>query len=102
LFGLVWSKHFQIKMINVTCRTYLKFLIDPVKTGFYRILLELRFLTALAVWKKCIPKTGDVTQAFCQSCLPTDEHYICCPPPSCPIMPPNAYWCLKKTLYGLK
>lgn len=64
--------------------------------------LELCFLTALAVWKKCIPKTGDVTQAFCQSCLPTDEHYICCPPPSCPIMPPNAYWCLKKTLYGLK
>jgi hypothetical protein len=64
--------------------------------------LELRFLTALAVRKKCIPKTGDVTQAFCQSCLPEDEHYICRPPPGCPITPPNTYWRLKKTLYGLK
>jgi dUTPase/transposase InsO family protein len=64
--------------------------------------LELRFLTALAVRKKCIPKTGDVTQAFCQSCLPPDEHYICRPPPGCPITPPHTYWRLKKTLYGLK
>jgi hypothetical protein len=64
--------------------------------------LELRFLTALAVRKKCIPKTGDVTQAFCQSCLPSDEHYICRPPPGCPVTPPNTYWRLKKTLYGLK
>jgi dUTPase len=64
--------------------------------------LELRFLTALAVRKKCIPKTGDVTQAFCQSCLPQDEHYICRPPPGCPATPPNTYWRLKKTLYGLK
>jgi hypothetical protein len=64
--------------------------------------LELRFLTALAARNKCIPKTGDVTQAFCQSCLPDDEHYICRPPPGCPITPPNTYWRLKKTLYGLK
>jgi dUTPase len=64
--------------------------------------LELRFLTALAVRKRCIPKTGDVTQAFCQSSLPPDEHYICRPPPGCPITPPNSYWRLKKTLYGLK
>jgi deoxyuridine 5'-triphosphate nucleotidohydrolase len=64
--------------------------------------LELRFLTALAVRKKCIPKTGDVTQAFCQSCLPPEEHYICSPPPGCPITPPKTYWRLKKTLYGLK
>jgi hypothetical protein len=64
--------------------------------------LELCFLTALAVCKKCIPKTGDVTQAFCQSCLPPDEHYICRPPPGCPVSPPNTYWHLKKTLYGLK
>jgi hypothetical protein len=64
--------------------------------------LELRFLTALAVRKRCIPKTGNVTQAFCQSSLPPDEHYICRPPPGCPITPPNSYWRLKKTLYGLK
>jgi hypothetical protein len=64
--------------------------------------LELRFLTALAVKNKCIPKTGDVTQAFCQSCLPEDEHYICRPPPGCPLTPPQTYWKLKKTLYGLK
>jgi deoxyuridine 5'-triphosphate nucleotidohydrolase len=64
--------------------------------------MELRFLTALAVRKKCIPKTGDVTQAFCQSSLPPEEHYICRPPPGCPITPPKTYWRLKKTLYGLK
>jgi hypothetical protein len=64
--------------------------------------LELRFLTALAVKKRCIPKTGDVTQAFCQSCLPDDEYYICCPPPGCPITPLHTYWKLKKTLYGLR
>jgi hypothetical protein len=64
--------------------------------------LELRLLTALAVRKKCIPKTGDVTQAFCQSYLPSDEHYICRPPPGCPLTPKGLYWRLKKTLYGLK
>ena len=63
---------------------------------------ELRFLTALAARKKCIPKTGDVNQAFCQSFLPPDEHYICRPPAGCPITPPDTYFKLKKTLYGLK
>jgi deoxyuridine 5'-triphosphate nucleotidohydrolase len=64
--------------------------------------LELRLLTALAVRKKCIPKTGDVTQAFCQSYLPDTEHYVCRPPPGCPLTPKGLYWRLKKTLYGLK
>jgi hypothetical protein len=64
--------------------------------------MELRFLTALAVKNKCIPKTGDVTQEFCQSYLPEGEEYICRPPPGCWITPPNTYWKLKKTLYGLK
>jgi deoxyuridine 5'-triphosphate nucleotidohydrolase len=64
--------------------------------------LELRFLIALAARQKCIPKTGDVNQAFCQSCLPPDEYYVCKPPPGCPITKPNSYWKLKKTLYGLK
>ena len=64
--------------------------------------LELRFLTALAARKRCIPKTGDVNQAFCQSFLPQDEHYICRPPAGCPFTPPDSYLKLKKTLYGLK
>jgi hypothetical protein len=64
--------------------------------------LELRFLIALAAQQKCIPKTGDVNQAFCQSCLPPDEYYICKPPPGCPLSKPKSYWKLKKTLYGLK
>jgi deoxyuridine 5'-triphosphate nucleotidohydrolase len=64
--------------------------------------LELRFLIALATRQKCIPKTGDVNQAFCQSCLPPDEYYVCKPPPGCPISKPKSYWKLKKTLYGLK
>ena len=64
--------------------------------------LELRFLVALAAKHQCIPKTGDVTQAFCQSYLPADEHYICRPPPGCKLTPPDTYWRLKKTLYGLK
>jgi hypothetical protein len=63
---------------------------------------ELRFLIALAAKRKCIQKTGDVNQAFCQSCLSNDELYICKPPPGCPISKPNSYWKLKKTLYGLK
>jgi hypothetical protein len=64
--------------------------------------MELRFLTALAAKNKCIPKTGDITQAFCQSYLPEGEDYVCRPPPGCPLTPPNTYWKLKKTLYGLK
>jgi hypothetical protein len=64
--------------------------------------LELRLLTALAVQKKCIPKTADFVQAFCQSDLPSNETYICTPPPGCPITTKGQYLKLKKTLYGLK
>ena len=64
--------------------------------------MELRFLTALAVRKKCIPKSGDITQAFCQSYLPEGENYVLRPPPGCPMTPPKSYLLLKKTLYGLK
>jgi hypothetical protein len=64
--------------------------------------MELRLLTAIAVRKKCVPKTGDITQAFCQSYLPEGENYVCRPPPGCPITPSNTYLKLKKTLYGLK
>ena len=63
---------------------------------------ELRLLVAIATQKKCIPKTGDVAQAFCQSTLPPGENYICRPPAGCPLTENNLYWKLKKTLYGLK
>ena len=64
--------------------------------------LELQFLIALATKLRCLPKSGDIKQAFCQSILPKNETYICSPPNGCPITPPNHYWRLKKTLYGLK
>jgi hypothetical protein len=64
--------------------------------------LELCFLVSLAAQKKCIPKSGDVSQAFVQSILPDDEKYVLRPPPGCPITKPNCYWLLKRTLYGLK
>ena len=63
---------------------------------------ELRFIIALAVQKQCIPKTGDISQAFCQAYLPLTETYVLRPPAGCPISKPNTYWKLKKTLYGLK
>ena len=63
---------------------------------------ELRFLIALAVKLKRIPKTGDVSQAFVQSFLPLGENYICTPPAGCPLTPKGMYLRLKKTLYGLK
>jgi hypothetical protein len=64
--------------------------------------LELRFLISLAVQNKCIPKTGDIQQAFCQSTLPSNETYICSPPAGCPLTPKGFYLKLRKTLYGLK
>ena len=64
--------------------------------------MELRLLTAIAVRNRCVPKTGDITQAFCQSYLPKGEDYVCRPPPGCPITPSQTYLRLKKTLYGLK
>ena len=64
--------------------------------------MELRLLCALAARNKTVLKVGDVIQAFCQSCLPTGEDYVCIPPPGCPLSPPKTYWKLKTTLYGLK
>ncbi len=63
---------------------------------------ELRLLTAIAAKKKRLPKSADITQAFCQSYLPKGENYICKPPVGCPLTPKGRYWKLKKTLYGLK
>ena len=64
--------------------------------------LELKLLVALAVQLCCIPKTGDVSQAFLQSVLPEDKKYIIQPPKGCPIIPSKTYLILKKILYGLK
>jgi hypothetical protein len=64
--------------------------------------LELRILIATATQMRLIAKTGDVSQAFCQSVLPDDEQYIIRPPHGCPITPSNTYLLLKKTLYGLR
>ena len=65
-------------------------------------LMELRLLTALAVRNRRTLKSGDVKQAFCQASLPPDEKYVLRPPPGCPFTPPNSYWLLKRTLYGLR
>ena len=63
---------------------------------------DLRLLINLAVHLNCIPKSGDVSQAFCQSFLPENELYVCRPPPGCLYNGNNKYWKLLKTLYGLK
>ena len=63
---------------------------------------DLRLLCAIAAKRKCIPKVGDVSQAFVQSTLPPDEPYVLRPPPGCPRTPQGTYWKLKRTLYGLK
>ena len=65
-------------------------------------LFELRLMTALSIRHKCILKNGDFKQAFVQAVLPKDENYVLKPPHGCPITPPNTYWLLQRTLYGLK
>ena len=63
---------------------------------------ELRLLLHKAVEDGCIPKQGDVSQAFCQAFLPTDEVYVAKPPPGCPHTPKTAYLRLLKSLYGMR
>jgi len=60
------------------------------------------FLLSLAVSKKCIPKQGDVSQAFVQSTLSDNGQYVVRPPPGCPLSKRKHYLRLIKTLYGLK
>jgi hypothetical protein len=64
--------------------------------------LELRILTALAVYNKRVLKNSDVKQAFIQSSLPVGEEYFLRPPPGCPRSQPGQYWRLLCSLYGLK
>ena len=65
-------------------------------------LMEVRLLAALAVKNKCVLKNADVRQAFVQATLPPDETYILKPPVGCPHTPPNSYWKLLRTIYGLR
>ena len=63
---------------------------------------ELRLLLHQAVDIGCIPKQGDVSQAFCQAFLPEEEVTVCKPPPGCLHSPPSTYWKLLKSLYGMR
>jgi hypothetical protein len=64
--------------------------------------LELRILTALAVFNKRVLKNCDIKQAFVQSYLPDDELYIVKPPVGCHRSKAGTYWRLLRSLYGLK
>jgi hypothetical protein len=64
--------------------------------------LELRLLTALAVYHKRILKNCDVKQAFVQFSLPSNESYFVKPPVGCPKSEPGTYWRLLRSLYGLR
>ena len=63
---------------------------------------EMRLLISLAIRTEVIPKSGDVVQAFCQQKLPKHERYVLKPPHGDTRTPPNTYWLLLRTLYGLK
>ena len=65
-------------------------------------LIELRLFITLSIYFRRILKSGDFKQAFCQAKLPPDECYILRPPHGCPETPPNTYWLLQRSLYGLK
>jgi len=65
-------------------------------------LMEVRFLTAMAVRAKRVLQSGDFKQAFVQALLPSNETYILKPPIGCPLTPKHTYWMLKRSLYGLK
>jgi hypothetical protein len=64
--------------------------------------LELRVLTSLAVFNKRVLKNCDIKQAFVQSSLPEDEVYFVKPPVGCLRSTLNTYWCLLRSLYGLR
>ena len=65
-------------------------------------MLEVRFMTSLAVKHKCTLKSGDFKQAFVQANLPAEEKYVLKPPPGCYLTPKNTYWLLRRSIYGLK
>ena len=62
---------------------------------------EFRLLSSLAAHLNCIPKGGDVSQAFYQSFLPDNKINVSSLPNGCPTTPLKSYWHMMKTLYGL-
>ena len=64
--------------------------------------MKIKYLVAITVCNKCIPKSGNVNQEFCQSHLADVEVYIyiCTPPTRCPLIMPTSYLRIKKTLWG--
>ena len=65
-------------------------------------MIELRFMTSLAVRHRCVLKSGDIKQAFVQATLPKDELYVIRPPKGCLHTHPTEFWKLNKPLYGLR
>ena len=59
--------------------------------------LELRLLLTIAVSKTCTPKTADVSQAFVQSVLTSNEPYVIKSQTGCPLSKPSTYLRLLKT-----
>ena len=64
--------------------------------------VEVRLMVSMSISHNRILKQGDAKNAFCQPTLPSTEVVIVRPPPHCPLSPPNTYWRLRKTLYGLR
>jgi hypothetical protein len=63
---------------------------------------SLRFLTSLAVEKRCPLQQGDCKNAFCHGILPPKETMNVRPPSGVPDADPQECWLLLKTLYGLR
>ena len=64
--------------------------------------LELRTLVTFATRLRRVPKQGDVSQAFVNTLLPSQEKYVIRPPAGCPLSGLGTFLQLRKTLYGLK
>ena len=61
-----------------------------------------QLLAALSIKFRSTLKQGDCKNAFVQAKLPEGEVTIVCPPVGCPHSDIDTYWCLRKSLYGLK
>jgi hypothetical protein len=58
-------------------------------------------ITSLAVEKCCTLKQGDCKNALCQGIFPDDKITFIKPPIGDPNVEEDAYWLLKRTIYGL-
>ena len=93
-----WCKYRTVALGNLDPHNWSKQdCFDPVLSQ-----LEHHTLLLLAVHNCCIPKTGNISQAFCQGVLPEDKECYIKPPPGWPLKKKWGYLKLLKTLYGLK